>query len=262
MECFTHGQVLDELGVEIFNYIKNYTTSLYYYHDDGVVHCGSGTFILFKGFYYVVTAAHVIENIWDHEFFGFLVRDKKNIIKLQTKYYESFMLKAYDYTVSGPDLGVIKLNPIDVSKVSAAKSFLDIEKQQDIKSNMVFKKENSLWCTTGFPVEKVKRLKEGTRVFGQLTLLDLEGDYILSGYHFLKFNMKGSKCSDGLKSYEGMSGGSVWQIIIGGSSDNLVVVLNIFSGVIFYQLDEDLEHRPLVSQKTHDLIKFLDSVQS
>lgn len=265
IETFTHGELVEKFEAEITSRISNHTTSIYVTNEDksSFTHKGSGTFVTFGDGHYLLSAAHVIEEVKKSSYFGVVLSDKSNVVAWRLEYFEDELIKGSKYNEFGPDLGLLKIPSRFVGSIEAYKSFISLERHNQLSQQDQFNLGVGVFATVGFPELKVNEIHEGSAIrkemVAKIILTEMHEYYELDEIDYYKLSMDGPVSDIGLATYEGMSGGGVWQIIVGKPNGVLTLGEIIFRGVIFYQLRQTGNTRPLVCHGYKSLYRLISN---
>ncbi len=263
METFQHIEVFEKFGEEILNRIQNFSTSIFYTNKDETIfqHCGSGTFIQQDSCKFILTAAHVAEEIEKHDYFGFAVLQKVHLAKYETRYFEFKYLRSTSYSEKGPDLALIKIPSKYLGAIEAVKSFVDTKSHKTLSEDERFGEEKGLWAIVGFPDESTteyqteKSLVKG--LHGAIMLVPLDKYISEDPLDYLHISLDGTQ--KGLSSYGGMSGGGAWHVIVSKRDGEMHLEHIILKGVIYYQLPEMHNERTIICHGKNTIYKFIQN---
>lgn len=260
---FTHQEIGDQFGLEIIEKLKMHATPLYVTNneEDKFRQCGSGTFVRIGTKPFILTAAHVIDELEKNHIIGFGISDDLHIYKVEVSHINFTILKSDNYSDSGPDLGLISIPPHHVGNIEAKRVFLNLDNQKILLNQNTLGNEVGVWCAIGFPERKTGECIIGNTIvigyYGQISILSLDSSYEMGEYDYLKFSMPGNQQPDGIETYQGLSGGGVWQLIIGHKDGNLYIKDFLFKGVMFYERAEESDKREIVCHGPLSTYKFV-----
>lgn len=143
----------------------------------------------------------------------------------------------------GPDLAFIALADGEkVGQIKASKSFLELSQDSQAMLSDPPPIENSLWYACGAPHERLRwDVSETGFADGTLEFMDLcmaggiDRQFERENYDYIEIDVAQTE-GDIPASFEGMSGGGLWQVPVEPSGDAAFAAVNHFlAGVIFYQ---------------------------
>ncbi len=210
---------------------------------------GSGTLVSIDGKDGILTAAHVIEHLPDKGGVGLILlagrsQGQVHSFILSMQFVQKIVIAKGSTDCEGPDLGFLVLPPDKVGTIKARKSFYNIAKRRDRVLSEIPAIDNGFWCLCGCahewtddaaPEHDFKRVKNFRGLCGAGIVKE---EYQKDGYDFLEFEANYDDAYEGPQSFEGFSGGGLWQILIEKPENgDLQVKECILSGVAFWQSD-------------------------
>jgi hypothetical protein len=213
---------------------------------------GSGTLVTIDGAHGILTAAHVIKSLQRLRRVGLVLPIRTHLHRVEFEMDKCpCVLCDLDERVpsdgpDGPDLGIIFPPPDVVSTLRARMSFYNLSSRQ---AQMLAKPEpfeHGAWIISGFSQEwttdrspepgyaKIKVFKAG------YLEAKVTRECVADEYDYLFFEaLCGTDCG-GPDSYQGFSGGGIWQLVIKPTEDggDVRVDSNSLSGVAFYQSEK------------------------
>ena len=204
-----------------------------------VTPCGSGTLVQAGDNYGILTAAHVVNELERKEKVAIFLDGGSGPLVFKKSTIEFSQCTDAKFVEDGPDIGFIRIPNANVGAIAAIKSFVNLDSQQQ-KLNAGEPDTNvGVWCTTGFPEALgSQKMEDGvlrTTLFGFVgvgTIENLENrggfDYCDAGVDLLPDKSMPS-------TFEGMSGGGLWQVTIAQKDDSLEIADRYLSGVVYYQ---------------------------
>lgn len=207
---------------------------------------GSGTLFTCAGQYGVLTADHVLDELPDRGEFGLHFRypgksDQIHRFRINGANVHKITIGKASYSKDGPDLGVLLLSSPEISTLKAIKSFYNIEKHKSVVLSAPWPLENGGWFLNGFPDELTTDLptRPGfTKIKGFHGICGagvVRAERFAGEYDYLDYEVKYTDSYTGPQSYDGFSGGGLWQILIREVEGGLKLEKAILSGVAFYQ---------------------------
>jgi hypothetical protein len=210
---------------------------------------GSGTYIAVGDVVGVLTAHHSAELLSGEYLLGLAAgreREEHNF----TFDPSTISITEVGVPVSeeyGPDLAFIALADAEkIDQIKASKSFLDISQDSEAMLGDPPPVENSLWYACGAPHEKLRwdvseaGFSDGTLEFMDLCMAGgIDRQFQRGDFDYIEIDISSPE-GDIPSSFEGMSGGGLWQVPVGPSEDAAFAAVNHFlAGVIFYQGVDD-----------------------
>jgi hypothetical protein len=191
------------------------------YIDEDAVPAGSGSLVKLGSVHGILTAAHVLNNLPNRGEVGLvLFPNVQPLFQRQTidmGLAEKMMIGGHTESREGPDLGFLRLPPMNERALNTTNVFYDLEKRR----NAVFASEQHAStyfdAIVGVIAEQTRelsskvpstRLKSIVALFGTSKIIK---EYESNGFDFYDYEMgHGPECLPP-SSYGGMSGGAVWR---------------------------------------------------
>ena len=215
---------------------------------------GSGTLVILNGKHCILTARHVAEAIIK----------KGDSLSLMTSFdgkmqRYSYPKTALDFRLSddatngdesaGPDVAVIVLPQAAIGYLIAQKTFYNIDMR--VGAFVKHPADEGFWFSCGV-------VKEGMQKLGTVDQFqDVKGywglcgvganpkEWTADGFDYLDFDVHYPR-EDLPQSFQGLSGGGVWQILFNRSADGTVAPVEfILSGVVFFETAIQNDRRQL-----------------
>lgn len=217
--------------------------------DDAQI-AGTGTLVTVGKNYAILTADHVLDamagNVWlviCREGWSGIHR-----VKLDVKGIEKITVGKASYDAEGPDLGLIKLARPEVDLLAAKQTFYNLDKRRE-RSLLDEPLSEYGWGLFGMVHERtIDADTTGTgytRVkgfFGQVGLGVKPLQRTRDRFDYLDFVALYNEKYDGPQSYQGTSGGGLWQIEYREREGVIEVSEALLSGVAYFE-------SPLVGQE-------------
>lgn len=250
MDQFTIGEIPDELLATITARLHSHSTALMRLtgrsgpeHDP--LYIGSGTLVSIDQIDGILTAKHVADMLdgpfhlglvmgREGEEHRFMVnREALSIVDIGHWKTEEF----------GPDMSFIVLSDWeDVGTIRASRSFHQLSHDREEMITNPPDLDVGVWFACGSPEEMIT---QGSSDAGFREAMSLT-DYCYAGgvdpgserddFDYLEFPLTNGDGSDLLSTYEGVSGGGLWQVTIRRSDDgDLIVGRYLYSGLVFWQ---------------------------
>jgi hypothetical protein len=246
MEQFPVTELPEAAGEAIWRKLADYSVGFVRVGEDSgrqdAVLLGSGTLVAAGETRAVLTAHHVVTELPHGGRLG--------LILSQTPQHETVDTLGLDYRKiargivesEGPDLAAVVLSPLIANSIAAKKTFYNLDLRRDQLLQTPPDLSVGLWVVHGFVHEKT-RVEQGAG--GHPTI---KGFYSLSGatepqppisvgdHDYFVCLVGHGGWSIAPTSFEGMSGGGLWQIPIHRDEHGSVMHRTpLLSGVIFYQ---------------------------
>ena len=233
--------------------IEPYTVCLLYLTGENgtPMQCGCGTLVRYRDRHGILTAAHVMQQLQSKDEIALVLGSRKGLHRVRTDHVQFVFGDGYNEEASEPDIGIIRLSPHTVSIIAGYLSFVNLEvHKQQIESNY-YPENLGVWVLMGFPKEFNQKAEynEATSthsmdIYALATIISepipRKSDVDNYDYYHAKVNIDETvtDISWHPSSFEGFSGGGIWQVIIeGADTGEFKVGRRIFSGVIYWQTD-------------------------
>lgn len=204
---------------------------------------GSGTFVHAGNSWGILTAYHVAKEVNRDCDLGFLLsegQEQKTVIPCSH-------LKVIDIGIPNdpghrPDLSFILIPSTYVGTIKSVKSFYNLEIDQIKFRETPPELIDGFWFLCGLPGEKMSIEKSEIDSFSSVLTFQMEcgatgpdREYSIDGFDYLDVVAEYISGNIVPVSYEGYSGGGLWQIPIIIDGNHIEARDYIFSGVAFYQ---------------------------
>ena len=228
---------------------------------------GSGTFIHYKGSYFILTAGHVAREFRDAKRLGLSITKGNNLFYLDMSLIEIEF--KYDSKPEGvpPDIGVLKLPGDVVGTIEARdKIFYHLDGKVDDAVTSTIDLDNAIWFVWGAPRErtKQKKLSSGRGVAEiyecQAGVTGVAHRAAVGKYDLLAAGVDYNYSpGDAPLDLQGYSGGGLWKsVIVKDSHGQLAIDRVCLSGVVFFQTAVSECKRELICHGPRGMIAFLD----
>jgi hypothetical protein len=208
---------------------------------------GSGTLVACGAVRAILTADHVLNNLPRSGSFGLILpvasegmRVHRTVI--ETNHVEVLRFAKTDrYSSDGPDIGAIALSRSDSSSIEVNHVFYNLDKRRERVLAAPRAIAMGGWSICGFadewtsgPIEtpNVGRVKVFRAAVGVGVVTK---ERLTSRHDYLDFEAKYGEGDESPESFEGTSGGGLWQLELKRNGDRFVVSDVLLSGVVFYQ---------------------------
>jgi len=203
---------------------------------------GSGTLISVDDVYGILTAQHVVDLIDKSCKLGMILIEGVHRFDVEEEHLliiEIAKPKAQEY---GPDLAFICLPISKVAEMKAYKSFLDLSVDREELLSATPDLHDGVWFLCGVPDEwtmpdqSEKGFEKISSFSGLCGAGGVTDEYDIEGYDYIDALIEYVDETTLPKSFGGISGGGLWQVILKESSDKkLEPDRYLFYGVPFYQ---------------------------
>jgi len=250
MDQFTIGEIPDELLVTITARLHSHSTALMRLtgrsgpeHDP--LYIGSGTLVSIGHVDGILTAKHVADKLSGPFHLGLVMarEGEEHRFMVDRKALSIFGIGQWKDEEFGPDLSFIVLSDWDdVGTIRASSSFhqLTNDRQEMIANPPDL--DVGVWFLCGSPEKLVTQGPSDAGFREVMSLTDfcyaggVDPGYEKDDFDYLDFPLENGDGSDLLSTYEGVSGGGLWQVTIRRSDDgDLIAGRYLYSGLVFWQ---------------------------
>lgn len=209
------------------------------------VHCGTGTFVKSGGAHFILTARHCAERLSEYSEIGLPIHISEQPFLIQMQ--SPVCIGARKDDEWGPDLAFIPIHPVDVKRIYAVsnKIFYNLDRY---KAEILLEEprvENSLWAVVGAPIllskiigpREVELYLNAYKVRVERPTRKDDFDYV-----DIRVTLGGKNA---LQSFQGLSGGGLWQAEIQRNMDDSVVLVRSHRlvGCAFYETEAKGKYR-------------------
>ena len=210
---------------------------------------GSGTLVAIGEIRAVLTAHHVVTALPRKGRLGLILSHKlePDTVDTQGLAYQEIARGTIDS--EGPDLGAVVLASTIAGTIAAKKTFYNLAMRRDQLLQTPPDLRDGLWFVNGFVDEMTVEEPETDRYSLIKGFCNLSGAGVpeppvsVGDHDYFAFPVSYGRRSVAPKSFEGMSGGGLWQVpIMRDAQGNLRHKTPLLSGVVFYQ-EPTIENR-------------------
>ena len=205
---------------------------------------GSGTLVQVGDTSAILTACHVIDYLREDEEVGLLLANTvEPIVQRITVRSEALSwirIARGTKDAEGPDLGLVRLSEVDAATLRARKSFYSLTNREWLLHKPPAL-DGGVWFLCGFAAEETTERgpERGFRrivVFAGACGAGWVGKQFRVGeFDYLAFEVRYGGVDGPPRSFEGFSGGGLWQVPLIRVDGELKVKELLLSGVAFYQ---------------------------
>lgn len=214
--------------------------------EDDAVPAGSGTLVTAAGRYAILTADHVLEVLPSSGKFGLVIpntgtQPRLHRYTLAASNVQKLRVAKASHDRNGPDLGLLVLGEPDVAKLGVSKVFYNLDSRRDRMLSHPPPIELGGWFLVGMAAEWTSDLppeRGFTRVKAFRGLCGagvVASERTTDTYDYLHYEAKYNAAYEGPQSYQGFSGGGLWQIRMTEQDGKPIIAETLLSGVAFYE---------------------------
>ena len=214
--------------------------------EDDAVPAGSGTLVTAGGRHAILTADHVLEALPSSGEFGLVLPIARaepllNRYRLDAANVQRVRVAKASYDRNGPDLGLLVLGSPEVSKLGATKAFYNLNNRRDRMLSAPPAIElggrflvgmTAEWTSDLAPERGFTRVKAFRGLCGAGLLAS---ERKTDTHDYLHFEAKYNELYEGPQSYQGFSGGGLWQIRMKEEDGKPKLSEVLLSGAAFYE---------------------------
>ena len=204
---------------------------------------GSGTLVSIGTTYAVLTAHHVVSLLPRTGRLGLILSPSLQQQTVDTQGITYLQIARGTIDADGPDLGAIVLGPSIAGAIAAKKTFFNLDLRRDQMFQDPPHLRDGFWFVNGFIHEKTieEPGKDGydrIKKFYNLSGAGGPEESVVAGdYDYFSFPVSYGGRSVAPESFEGMSGGGLWQVPLKRNDQGEIVHKTpLLSGVVFYQV--------------------------
>lgn len=227
-------------------------------NDQDLFVVGSGTLVSIGEKHGILTAAHVIDEKRSFQYkraieIGFNLMLKPHRFSIPKDALKAHMFTSDSRDQLRPDLGFLEIPNEFLGTILSHKSFWNITKNSRTLRKTKICVDTGIWGVIGCPDEKTTEVHSipgfsrarGLELFAGFGLIS---DYRIDGDHdYYDFSVEYVTTGEAPLSYQGVSGGGLWQFDLAGKRDNQIRLINPrLKGVAFYQNEVTRGQRTLV----------------
>ena len=214
------------------------------YSEDAILG-GSGTLVSVENSHLILTADHVLDNLPDQGIIGLILPTRSHAhlhrVVLDMAQTQKIRIARGEVASEGPDLGALLLPAPIVSTLQSIKGFYNLSKRQALYSSAP-NIDVGVWILCGMAHEFTRealpeRGYNRAKIFRGICGAGIVSNHRnINGFDYINFEISSKGMYGGPQSFEGFSGGGLWQLLTKQTKNREIVILDkILSGVAFYQ---------------------------
>jgi len=206
---------------------------------------GSGTLVCLNGQEGILTAAHVLEELPSQGEIGLLLAGNQpkipTSLKFNANYCRRYVIPGARSKENGPDIAFMTLPPDILSLVKAKASVFNLDKRREQILARNFPTTHCLYCVTGIIAERTVPIKAPNPLQHAALLagsFEPGGIVPLPDYAGMDLFCFSPQVDVGYTppfSYQGVSGGGLWKLLVKNMGSDEQLVDCWLNGVAFYQ---------------------------
>jgi hypothetical protein len=206
---------------------------------------GSGTLVSSGRRHAILTADHVLDVLPNRGEIGLVLPSRRgpqlHRATLDMSIARKRTIGRASYDENGPDIGLVLLAPADVSWLSSMKTFYNLDKRRESMLAAPRPIELGGWFLSGMIGESTSELSPEHGFARVKAFRGFTGAGVVAaerrreGFDYLEFQAKYDAAYEGPRSFEGVSGGGLWQAVFEEREGAICVSKVLLSGVAFFQ---------------------------
>ena len=211
---------------------------------------GSGVLVTANKQYAILTAHHVLEILPKTGRLGLVLLDKEEKTTIDIDGIDYVKIDRGNTDKDGPDIGFVKLSTNIASVIGAKKSFYNLDKRQELFINNPPNDRDGIWDAQGFieqltKVEMDNNRKKMVKAFCQYGAFGgIEGYEIRGKYDYYDFPINDLRRDIDPDNFGGISGGGLWQLILGMNNEGELNVKELLlRGIVYFQDPFDVHQK-------------------
>lgn len=207
---------------------------------------GSGTLVTYADRFGILTADHVLEKLPICGEIGLILpvgpASKLQRVTIAIEHTQRVTVGPASHNSNGPDIGVLLLSRNDARRLESEKPFYNLQTRQRMMLSSPPPISDGGWFISGFPAEwsgeeQSERNFTKVKIFGGICGAGVvTREESIGDFDYLHFEVNINNNYEGPhESFQGVSGGALWQIELKKTADTLRVARSFLSGVVFYE---------------------------
>jgi hypothetical protein len=237
----------DEIPVKLMEGVHNYAIILFGYQNPTTmaIPSGTGTLVKVGDAHYILTAQHCAERLFEYE--QICMPYRPGCPPLVIRMMEPIYIGERKNDEWGPDLAFLPIHPIDVKNINAVshKFFYNLSKYESDILREGPKIRNSIWAVVGSPA-LLNKVNPPLNMELQLMAykVGVESPITKEDFDYIEIRVALDR-KNALPSFQGLSGGGLWQAEIKRLSDNSLTLVGSHRlvGCAFYQTEAQGQYR-------------------
>lgn len=247
MEQVLFSQIPDAIIERSSSRLHRYTTALMKVTTDKerrehALHIGSGTFVSIDGISGILTANHVTRNLDGPCELGLSISTSAHAYKIDKNYIRILDLAVPESEEFGPDISFVVLPTQDVGTIKAFMSFHPLLPDRDMLLRDPPALDRGIWFLCGVPAERTTE-EPSQAGFDKVIAFQhfagaggVEKHVMKGGHDYVEMTVHYSPSTSPPTTFGGMSGGGLWQVLIGRTPDGeFHPIRDLLSGIVFCQ---------------------------
>jgi hypothetical protein len=238
-----------ELREEIAKYISDFAVGFVKLRDtplgEDAELAGSGTLVQIDDFFGILTAYHVLKNLPQSGEIGLLLSTRSDpqlhAPKIKVEMVKKIKIAYGNSVAKGPDIGFLLLQSVEVGWIKAIKSFYNLSLRREKLLTSAPNYQDGVWFLCGFAAERTSEEPEAgfskVKIFrGDIGAGGIIREFSADDFDYLDFEARYGGINEAPESFQGYSGGGIWQApLLRGRDGKLSAKEIILSGVAFHE---------------------------
>jgi hypothetical protein len=237
----------EEIPEKLMKGVHDYSIILFGYQNPTTmpVHSGTGTLVKFGEVYFILTAHHCAERLAEYD--QICIPFRPNSPPLVIRMLNPIYIGERNDDKWGPDLAFLPIHPVDVKSINAVshKIFYNLNRYESDILRKEPKIRNNIWAVVGSPalLNKVKPPLE-MELLLMAYKVRVEKPINKDGFDYVDIRVS-IDGENALPSFQGLSGGGLWQAEIERHSDGSLSIVGSHRlvGCAFYQTEVQGQYR-------------------
>ena len=203
---------------------------------------GSGVLVTAKNQLAILTAHHVLKVLPKSGRLGLVLSDKEEKTNIDVNGIGYVEMDRGQIDADGPDIGFVRLSDVVASSIGATKSFYNLDKHKEAFRKSPPRDDAGVWDAQGFIeqltlVDTQANPRKMVKAFCQFGAFGGVKEYEERGkYDYCKFPLEDMEVDQEPSDFGGISGGGLWQIVLGETEEGEVKVKeSLLRGLVYFQ---------------------------
>lgn len=222
---------------------------------------GSGVLVSARNQPAILTAQHVLRVLPKSGRLGLVLSEKEETTNIDVKGIDYVEIDRGQVDAEGPDIGFVRLSGAIASSIGATKSFYNLDKRKDALLKNPPCDRAGIWDAQGFieqltSVDTQANPRKMVKAFYQYGAFGGVNEYEERGkYDYCKFPIEHMEEDQKPNNFGGISGGGLWQIMLGTAEGGEVIVKeSLLRGLVYFQDSFDEQGRSALRCHAHKSI--------